>query len=356
MTTKPELQVHRLGREQVTSWLSALLGERKRVVAPVLRRGMRVLRAVSRAEDVSLDPGRSRWSAKEFLFPRTETLFTYEATNGQPVLADPPADDTPQVLFGVQPCDAAGLVRLDAMLLPDPFYARRRELTTVVAVACAEAGPECFCAAVGGSPAGVEGVDVLLAPVGEEWLVRPLGPKGEALVAAQRDGWKPAAADDWDAAMKQAEHVAATIRRRKIPASWSAALEGRFADPRWGERVRRCVGCSICTYVCPSCSCFDVADEGTDACGTRCRTWDSCSFRLFTQHGSGHNPRPDQGARSRQRVLHKFSYFPQLHDGQMMCVGCGRCVRFCPVGIDIHEEVVEILSGQRGEEAGDGQS
>ena len=353
MGTKTTIPVHQLGREQLGEWVNALLSEGQRVVAPVLRRGLRVLRPLSGAQELVLDPGRSQWSPKEFLFPRTETLFTYEVSAGQPTLTDPPAEATPQVLFGVQPCDAAGLVRLDAMLRADPFYARRRDLTTVVALACAEAGPECFCTAVGGSPAGQDGVDVLLAPQGGTWLVRALTAKGEALVAARQANWTPAAAGAWDAAMEQADRVAGTMKRREIPAAWAARLEGSFDDPRWSELAWRCVGCSICAYVCPSCSCFDVADEGGDSCGTRCRTWDSCSFRLFTLHGSGHNPRPDQAARSRQRVLHKFAYFPLEHGGQAMCVGCGRCIRLCPVGMDIHEEVVEVVTGKPAKEVGD---
>lgn len=353
MGTPSAGQIHRLGRDQLASWVDALLGERKRVFAPVLRRGLRVLRAVERAQDVDFAPGRTRWSPKEFLFPRTETLFSYENRDGVPVLADPPADDVPRILFGVQPCDAAGLVRLDSILLQDPFYARRRELTTVVAIACSEAAPECFCTAVGGSPAGQEGVDVLLAPLETGWVVRALSPKGEALLAPRRGSWETAATGDWEAALEQAGRVAGSIGRRELPAAWAEKLEQSFADPIWDELARRCVGCSICAYVCPSCSCFDVADEGSDACGSRCRTWDSCSFRLFTQHGSGHNPRATQPARSRQRVLHKFAFYPLQHGGRAMCVGCGRCIRSCPVGMDIHAEVVEVMSGRPEKEAGD---
>lgn len=345
MDATNERQAYRLGREQLDSWLDALVAGGTRVIAPVERRGMRVLHEVTRAADLSLAPGKSRWSPKEFLFPRTEPLFRYETDGEQPVLSDPVPIESPQVLFGVQPCDAAGLVRLDTILLQDPFYARRRELTTVVAVACSAAEPECFCTAVGGSPAGEEGVDVLLVPIGDAWLLRTLSPRGEAVIAGHAGGWAAATAGDRERARAQAGEVAGSIAHREIPTAWAAGLERSFEDPRWEELARRCVGCSICAYVCPSCSCFDVADEGSDSCGTRCRTWDSCSFRLFTLHGSGHNPRPTQAARSRQRVLHKFAYFPLQHGDRAMCVGCGRCIALCPVGMDIHAEVLAIMSG-----------
>ena len=104
------------------------------------------------------------------------------------------------------------------------------------------------------------------------------------------------------------------------------------------------MGCSICNYLCPSCSCFDVQDRGTAACGERCRSWDSCTFALFTRHASGHNPRPTQPSRYRQRVLHKFAYFPLSNQGRLMCVGCGRCARHCPVGLSIQDSVQQVLA------------
>jgi formate hydrogenlyase subunit 6/NADH:ubiquinone oxidoreductase subunit I len=107
---------------------------------------------------------------------------------------------------------------------------------------------------------------------------------------------------------------------------------------------QRCLGCSICNYLCPSCSCFDVQDSGNAYCGERCRSWDSCTFALFTKHGSGHNPRATQPSRYRQRVLHKFAYYPSAHGGEWMCVGCGRCARHCPVGLSIRDSAAQIAA------------
>lgn len=343
MYPNTESPTYRISRAEVATWLEAMLRDGKRVVAPVERRGMRVLRVIENAAKASIAPGKSRWSPKEFLFPRTETLFSYELKDGEVELTDPEPMSTDQVIFGVRPCDAAGLVRLDGVLMDDSFYAQRRARTAIVSMGCESSEPACFCTAVGGSPAGDEGADVLLAPVDGAWLVRTITPKGEALVAPHKGSWPAAKEEDWKAARALAEKVRDGIHRPEILPAWAEALEKSFADPTWTELAERCVGCSICAYVCPSCSCFDVTDQGTDSCGTRCRTWDSCSFRNFTNHASGHNPRPDQASRSRQRVLHKFAYYPLQHEGPAMCVGCGRCIEHCPVGMDIHEEVMTVM-------------
>ncbi len=339
----------------LAAWLEALRREGKRLVAPVAEGSLRRFRRVEAAAEVCLEPGKPRWSPKEFLFPRTEVLFAYAAEGDEVSLEDPPLDDAEQVLFGVRPCDAAGLRRLDAVFLgrePDGFYQHRRARTTVVGLACTEAAPECFCTAVGGGPGAEEGSDLLLVPAGEGWLLRPLTSRGAALTAALPTGARPAPPEAWAAARERIDRVAAEIGQRPLAREWAARLEGSFDLPLWTALGRRCLGCSICTYVCPSCSCFDVQDAGNPRCGIRCRSWDSCTFDLFTRHASGHNPRPTQAARYRQRVLHKFAYYPLEHGGAFMCVGCGRCVRLCPVGLDVRETVRRLAAAAGGEPDG----
>ncbi len=110
----------------------------------------------------------------------------------------------------------------------------------------------------------------------------------------------------------------------------------------WGDLTETCLGCGVCTYLCPTCHCFDICDEAATAAGERIRVWDSCQFPLFTQEASGANPRPSGKERFRQRIMHKFSYLPKERD-MAGCVGCGRCVAECPVNLDIRE-VLEKLS------------
>jgi ferredoxin len=336
----------RLTERELREWLDHLRADGHRVVAPVDQDGLRLFRAIGSADEADLSPGKSRWSPKEFLFPRTEALYTYSLGAAGPELEDPPLPERSQVIVGVRSCDAAGLVRLDEVFLHgkvvDPFYARRRELTTIVAFACSAADPECFCTAVGGSPIGQEGVDVLTVPFGADWLLRPLTEKGDALL---QNGWTQAAREDWSLAVEEVHRVGRTIARTQVAQGVARTLEAGFDSPVWKDVARRCLSCSVCAYVCPSCSCFDVHHEADVWGGREFRNWDACTFPLFTLHASGHNPRGGPDARYRQRVLHKFAYSTPEQQPTIRCVGCGRCIDLCPAGIDIHEAVCRLTDG-----------
>jgi sulfhydrogenase subunit beta (sulfur reductase) len=120
-------------------------------------------------------------------------------------------------------------------------------------------------------------------------------------------------------------------------------LDTMFDDPFWDMVSERCLGCAICTYLCPTCHCFDITDEVISQSGERVRTWDSCAFPSFTLEASGVNPRPSNKERYRQRIMHKFDYFVANH-GMAACVGCGRCIKECPVNLDIRVVLNNILN------------
>jgi len=349
-----EMKGWRLAEREWREWLEALARAGKRIIAPVKEDGLVLFRPVASAAEIALaDYENSRWSAKEFLFPRTEPLFAYRFQGDEVSLEEARPDGTEQVLFGLRPCDAAGLRQLDHIFLgeeEDPLYAQRRKLTTVVSLACDKSQPECFCTAVGGSPGGMGGSDLQLISLGNEWLLRAVTQKGETLASAAASRWTPASDKDWGKAEEQRLAVEQGLERNPVPAEWAQLLERSFDHPVWEGIGRRCLSCGICAYVCPSCSCFDMNDEGNAWCGVRCRSWDSCTFAQFTRHASGHNPRPTQASRYRQRVLHKFAYFPLQHQERSMCVGCGRCLKLCPVGMDISRSVQRAVSAATSKE------
>jgi ferredoxin len=335
----------RLNPDEILRWIAGLLAEGRRVWAPLARDGVRFFGELHEPAEARLEAGPTRWSAKEAFFPRSETLFSWSTAGDVVEVTAEPTEAPAQVLLGVPPCDAAAFVRLDSVLGADPAYAARRSATTVVGLACQAPDAACFCTRVGGSMAGEEGSDLQMLRDGEDVVLRALTPRGGVLLSGVSG--RPAEAD--------VERLLARARASE-PApgprldGQAETLEAAFECTAWDAAGERCLGCAACAAVCPSCSCFDVRDEGSAACGSRCRSWDSCGLALFTVHASGHNPRPTATARHRQRALHKFAYFP-LRDpeGRTMCTGCGRCIRVCPAGLDVRETLSGVVEAVRGD-------
>jgi sulfhydrogenase subunit beta (sulfur reductase) len=259
------------------------------------------------------------------------------------------------LVFGCRPCDARAMAQLDVIFGPenkgyaDPYFRRRRENAVVIALACASPCPTCFCTAMGGGPAGTEGVDILahgLPSLPDAILLQTVTAKGRALLAAHPDlltepaaqplGEAKAADAAAEAAVRQANDLGVDLETEV--AALKKNMDPAFDDGRWEELTVRCLGCGACTYLCPTCHCFDIADETRLYKGRRIRTWDSCQFPLFTKHASGHNPRRNKKERLRQRFMHKFSYAVE-NTGSALCVGCGRCIAGCPVNLDIRDVI-----------------
>ncbi len=343
----------RLSEEELRTWLAELPSDERTLIGPVEDNNLRLFRPVADAAAISLQPGKTRWSPKEYLFPRTQPLYSYSFRGAEVEITEPPEQVRDLILFGLRPCDAAAVARLDAVFLSgviDPFYARRRAASTIITLACAEAEPECFCTAVGGSPAGEEGSDVMVVNLEEVFLLSPTTDTGKLLIEDHDHNWVPAIEHDWEKAAKQTGRVERSIAAPPLNPTWSSALEQRFGDDVWQEFGELCMACSICSSVCPTCSCFDMAHDGNAWGGAQFRTWDACTFSRFTAHASGHDPRSDQAARYRQRLLHKFAYRTEADPGSFRCVGCGRCSALCPAGLDIHSVVRKIAEGAHEDE------
>lgn len=337
-----------LPKDRLDAWVAALSGEAE-VLAPALEDGVWAYRKADGA--VSLDYPNTKQPPKGLVFPQREVFFSFEHSKGQPPKLTPTLPQAPRrVAFGVRPCDGRAVPRMDKVFgdgFDDPYYRTRRDNVAYVGLACNRApSPNCFCESVGGSPVSSEGLDVLLTDLGDRYFALAATETGKALLAAAGELLaEPAAADREATQRVHAEALAQPQRAVHDPAAAPAKLRASFASPLWQDLARACIGCGICTFLCPTCHCFDINDEVTGKAplkGKRVRTWDTCQFPDFTMHTSGHNPREDSGARLRQRVCHKFQYFFE-NFGMLQCTGCGRCVSECPVGIDIVSVVNKVV-------------
>ena len=246
------------------------------------------------------------------------------------------------VVVGARPCDAAALDIVDKVMgwdYRDELWYGRRQATTILSLACAECDDSCFCTAVGLSPASARGADWMMTSVDGGMEIEVLTPKGEKLLERCKSKL-PETKSQASRNSKLEEQMRANLD--SDPAKIRLWLDRHFDDPFWKNVALRCHGCGACAFVCPTCHCFDIVDEpeGVDQ-GVRRRNWDACQPALFTLHGSGHNPRKDQTARFRQRIMHKFSIYPARF-GDVLCTGCGRCIRACAAGMDLLTILADI--------------
>ncbi|MEW6524375.1 MAG: 4Fe-4S dicluster domain-containing protein [Bacillota bacterium] len=287
--------------------------------------------------------GNAYGAAKQLFFPRSEILFSFSTgPDGRPGIDEVGRDPRPLAVFGIRPCDARSVKLLDNVFLrqdpPDSIYLSHRQGSLLIGLACDHPGRSCFCGSLGGSPAGTEGLDLLLTAVDGGFTVDPVSEAGREY--ASGEGWPEASAAQ--VAQARAAHGAAAAQAAGVDTSGLAEkLERMFDHEFWARLHEKCLGCAACTFFCPTCHCFDVVDEGKPGSGIRLRNWDSCMFPLFTLHTSGHNPRMSGKERMRQRVMHKFCYYP-LRFGPPACVGCGRCIEVCPVNLDIRLVLAEL--------------
>ncbi|MDP2872326.1 MAG: 4Fe-4S dicluster domain-containing protein [Bacillota bacterium] len=289
-------------------------------------------------------------SPKELFMPRTEDIARWRDRLRNLSIAEPAAPP-PVVVLGVRPCDAASFDLLDEVLIEGPFsdesYRRRRGATLLITWACGKTGPACACDAFGLAPAAAAG-DLMVYPDGNELLLSALTPKGLEVLGDLTGG-----STAGEALTGRVDAVAAALNAQKTAVGRRLALDDLtanaagltatlFSSDIWTELSPRCLSCGTCTYVCPTCYCFAINDEPRGGDGRRIRTWDSCQFKEFLSMAGGHNPRPSKVERVRQRFMHKLNYHPERY-GKFLCVGCGRCIVSCPVGLHV-AEVGEALS------------
>ena len=284
-------------------------------------------------------------SPKDFFFPQTENLMEFKVSGKNIEIIDTRTAKEDFVVFGVRPCDAKAFEILDRVFLTEPkdsYYASAREHGTIVAVACSRPGETCFCSTFD-IDASNPGGDVAAWKTEKEIFFKANTEKGEKLL-----GSVDALLEEGDEAKVEEEKKAIAeilpkLPLQNLPTEYFKAekLMEHFEDPKWASLSQACLGCGTCTFVCPTCQCFDIRDFDTGNGIERYRCWDSCMYSDFTQMAHG-QPRLTQLQRFRQRFMHKLVYYPANNEGIFGCVGCGRCLKKCPISMNIVKVMKEM--------------
>ena len=349
-----------ISKEHLYDWLEQLAKAQKiAIYGPVSRGDYSEFARLRKISDLDLSIRNTTLSAKGVLLPQTKSLLKFDLKKDAPEIesalgAEPgnvgDADKNniqQKMVLGIRPCDVHGIMALDPTFdseFKDPYYLFERKRTILVGLACNEPDVNCFCTSLGSGPHDGSGMDILLTDIGSSYMVNIYTETGKKLIKSGPEP-KPELFEtptdeqyrSRDNAQRDAEN---RFLRKMATGGKPELLAERFESDYWEDIARKCLGCGICTYICPTCYCFDITDEKWGTKGERVFTWDSCMYPEYTVHASGHNPRPARKHRLRNRVYHKFKYYPELHN-IFGCTGCGRCIRSCPVNIDI----IDIING-----------
>lgn len=289
--------------------------------------------------EVDLDTLKTVKSGKDLFFPQSETLYTCYK-DGKKISIEPQKlRDESFVVFGMKACDIAGVEVLDRVFLSDPvdtFYKARRDHGTIVSLCCSEPDTSCFCRALGIDNTAPKG-DVVLTNADGVYYWEAKTEKGEALTQSVAE-LLTEAGDETPAAEEKSriQKISGMLPNMNVSlSSWGKDENLEiFSSENWEKLSSACIACGTCTFVCPTCQCYDIKDYNTGKGVQRYRCWDSCMYSDFTMMAHGNN-RTTQLQRFRQRFMHKLVYFPTNNEGVFSCTGCGRCVDLCPSGLNI---------------------
>ncbi len=288
-------------------------------------------------------------SAKDFFFPQTENLMDFKVEGKNIDIIDTRSECEDFVVFGVRACDVKSFEVLDRVFLAEPcdsYYKNRREHGVIMSLACTKPAETCFCGTFGIDAKEPEG-DVVCWKTDDALYMNAVSEKGKALVESLSS-----LTEETDGSAVEEQKKQTAERLAKLPLaelSADAFGDGKtsefFNAPEWSELSESCLGCGTCTFVCPTCQCYDIKDFNTGHGVKRFRCWDSCMYSEFTKMSAG-QPRLTQLERFRQRFMHKLVYYPTNNDGLFSCVGCGRCVSKCPIQMNI-VKVMKKLGGKK---------
>lgn len=323
-------------------WVAGIktLGGSYQLFGPVKEKEFYSFIELDKDELPELSFSNTRLSPKSIAFPQSEPMLEYtldESKEDHHIMKEIAKDYPSRAVLGIRPCDAKSLIlvklNFDTSEYKDPYWLRAYEATTFVGLACDDPAATCFCTSAGCGPYNEEGLDLLLVDCEDHYLAKVLTEKGEDLLKSAGWGTESDSLSEIESRKSAAEaKIKSTVESDKLEDKTILEL---YEAPFWEDVAFACINCGTCTFVCPTCWCFDIQDEVSGYSGIRMRNWDSCMFPLFTLHTSGHNPRGTKTHRVRQRFMHKLKYFVDKYNAGIMCVGCGRCVRLCPANIDI---------------------
>lgn len=280
-------------------------------------------------DPIRLDTTNSLMPPKDLLFPQCQNMYHYGVDSHNEVFIDPIIESSDQVIFGIRPCDMRSIECLDDVFLTkgfvDEYYQAKRDKLLTVALGCTNPAQTCFCESMGLDPNAAPAADIFLREDEQSYAVYPQTEKGNTALEA------------WEEFLEEGE-VAATEAHCTLQVDAAHVKEQldflSESDELWNAMSIKCLNCGTCTFLCPTCYCFDISQENKYKEGVRFRCWDSCMFSEYTEMAGGHNPRPTKRDRVRNRFMHKLNYFEDRY-GKKLCVGCGRCVEKCPVNLDI---------------------
>ncbi len=332
--------------------LYAKISETMGLFIPIKKAGEVNYAVWAEGKEVSLETLKTVKSPKNMFFPQTENMMKFK-TDGKDIEIEDLRVDYKEikefVAFGVKACDFKAMEVLDKVFLADPvdtYYKSRREATTIVTLACSRPEESCFCTAFGIDATAPKGdVTVWLDEKNLYWQANT--EKGEKLTEKVSVLFTDGGENEVVAQQAKTKEILSKLPFAALDLSRFKPenLNELFDTSEWESMSEACLGCGTCTFVCPTCQCFDIRDFKTNDGILRYRCWDSCMYSDFTLMAHG-NSRTTQMLRFRQRFMHKLVYYPSQNDGLYSCVGCGRCVNKCPQRLNI-VKVINTLGGKK---------
>ena len=341
------MSVSTVTKEQFKSFVSALIGSDQKVVGVQAKNDKFAFGELKNADDLRLDYDVTILPPKKYMLPQKETLLQFEV-GGE---AQTTQECEKMVLLGVHPYDMVAINQMDQLFSQDEYdthYMGRRNNITIIACDVVTPSKNVFASSMNTATCDT-GYDIMLTDIGGSYVVDAPTDKGQALLKMM-DGAKKAAQADLDKRKAVQEKNRLALNKHQLeckPSFLPKLLDKAYDHPVWEEQAKLCYSCGSCNQVCPTCYCFDVQDEvNWDLkTGARCRAWDGCLLTNFATVAGDHNFRKNRADRFRHRLYRKGKYVPGKIDGQIACVGCGRCVTACTAKIanpvDVYNTILE---------------